>query len=328
MTLNSEGLLAKKTPHIEVVAAVIERDGKFLIAQRPADKHKGGCWEFPGGKIERGESSRQALVRELKEEVGITIGSARPFIKLTHQYPEKKITLDVWLVGTFEGEPLGLEGQPIEWINVNQIQNYVFPEADEAILNAIRLPKFYAITKNPSDVGGVGPFVTQFHGLVEREDVRLVQLRAKGMNKDVLIRLVEQCQAFCSQFGAELILNEHYDLVKKYNLAGVHLTTKQLRQLSARPLPRSQWVFASCHSYADVETANELGVDAITLSPVKSTPSHPGLTTLGWDNFTTIAEASNVPVFALGGMTKDDAPIAWRNGAQGVAGISEFWTAS
>ena len=325
--MTDDGLLVKKLPKIDVVAAVIRRGNTFLIAQRPAHKHKGGCWEFPGGKIESGESNRQALTRELKEEIGITIGSARPFIKVTHQYAEKIVVLDVWLVGSFEGEPAGLEGQPLKWITTREIDDHVFPEADVAILNAIRLPDTYAITRSPSDVGGMGPFIQRFRTLAESDGIDMIQLRAKSLNKDVLIRLVEHCKEIATAQGVRLILNEHVDLVKKYALAGVQLSTRQLSTLTQRPLGRNQWVIASCHSFADVTAAAKLNVDSIVLSPVNKTATHPKAMPLGWSNFAHLTELANVPVYALGGLGREDLATAWRNGAHGVAGIGAFWPA-
>ena len=99
-----------------VAAVIVNGSQEVLLAKRPLDRHQGGLWEFPGGKVERGEDVRAALMRELNEELGIIIQDARPLIKIRHAYPDKAVLLDVWRVTAFAGEPHGREGQPIEWV--------------------------------------------------------------------------------------------------------------------------------------------------------------------------------------------------------------------
>ena len=103
-------------PAIRVVAAVIY-DGlsRVLVAQRPAGKPLAGYWEFPGGKVEAGESDADALRRELREELGVQMGAARAVLELTHDYPERQVRLSVWVVDGLQGAPSGLEGQCLEW---------------------------------------------------------------------------------------------------------------------------------------------------------------------------------------------------------------------
>ncbi len=127
-----------KTPLLHVAAAVIyNSDGDILIARRPEHKHQGGLWEFPGGKVETGESLLKALARELKEELGISQITASPFIQITHHYPERSVLLDVCRVTAFQGEAIGREGQPIAWVSPNTITDYDFPEANAPIIEAV-----------------------------------------------------------------------------------------------------------------------------------------------------------------------------------------------
>lgn len=127
--------------YIHVVAAIVwhrELPGKFLIAQRPAGKHLQGYWEFPGGKVESGESSWQALQRELAEEVGIRARRGSPFIKVYYRYPERNVLLDTWDLESWGGELVAGERQALEWIDAGAIDNYRFPPADLPILDLIR----------------------------------------------------------------------------------------------------------------------------------------------------------------------------------------------
>ena len=124
--------------HIHVAAGVIlNSEGQILLALRPKDKHKGGLWDFPGGKVEAGESVLQALARELLEEVSLTVVEAAPFLIIDHDYGDKQVTLDVWLVTKHSGEPHGREGQAIAWVGVAELDKYQFPEANTAIVTAL-----------------------------------------------------------------------------------------------------------------------------------------------------------------------------------------------
>lgn len=126
-------------PRIHVVAGVIANDaGDVLLALRPKHKHKGGLWEFPGGKVEQGESPRAALARELEEEIALTVEQAEPFLLIDHDYGDKQVTLDVWRVTRFSGTPHGREGQEIAWVPVAELAGYRFPEANAAIVAALR----------------------------------------------------------------------------------------------------------------------------------------------------------------------------------------------
>lgn len=123
--------------NIQVVAAIIVQDDQVLIAQRPKDKHKGGYWEFPGGKIEEGESAEQALAREIFEEINIQIKLPKMFHRLDFDYPEKSVSLSFFIVERFSGEPHGREGQPVTWISSSQLSNYQFPEANQPVVDML-----------------------------------------------------------------------------------------------------------------------------------------------------------------------------------------------
>jgi 8-oxo-dGTP diphosphatase len=124
---------------IHVVAAVIlDPQKNILLARRPQDKHQGGLWEFPGGKVEVDEAVAEALIRELQEELAITPLETAPLITVQHDYVDKSVLLDVWWVTAFDGQPHGCEGQPIEWVGVAQLDNYEFPAANLAIVDAIK----------------------------------------------------------------------------------------------------------------------------------------------------------------------------------------------
>ena len=130
-------------PEIKVVAAaVIDTQGRVLIAQRLAGSHMAGAWEFPGGKLENGEEPREALARELREEIGINIvGAPRPLIRIEHSYPSKHVHLDIWVVRQYQGEPQGLEGQAVRWCTQAELERVELLPADAPIVAALRLPE-------------------------------------------------------------------------------------------------------------------------------------------------------------------------------------------
>lgn len=128
-----------KLRFLHVAVGVVEDGrGQVLIARRRPEKHQGGLWEFPGGKLEAGESAESALARELKEEVGITVDAAQAFMRLEHEYSDVTVLLDVWRVTQFRGEPQALEGQPLRWAALGELDPAEFPEANQEILEALR----------------------------------------------------------------------------------------------------------------------------------------------------------------------------------------------
>lgn len=111
---------------------------QVLLALRSSKQHQGGKWEFPGGKVEQAETVQAALQRELKEELAITVTEAQPFMLLNYTYPERQVKLDIWLVTGFSGEPAGLEGQPLQWVNISDLANITFPDANQPIVERLQ----------------------------------------------------------------------------------------------------------------------------------------------------------------------------------------------
>ena len=120
------------------VGVILDVDQRILITRRAVHSHQGGLWEFPGGKVETGESVQCALARELREELGIEIGTVTPLLQVQHDYSDKGVLLDVWLVREFSGTASACEGQPLLWVGYQELQSYRFPEANIAIVEAVR----------------------------------------------------------------------------------------------------------------------------------------------------------------------------------------------
>ena len=215
---------------VHVAAAVIRRaDGQILLAKRADQQHQGGLWEFPGGKVEAGESVIAALHRELQEELGIGVTAARPLIKVRHDYADKQVLLDVWEVSGFSGEPHGAEGQPLAWVSPRQLPEYEFPAANQPIVQAARLPAQYLITPDELErkvlLQGVQTAVAN--------GVRLIQLRAPNMYvpeyRDLAVDVVGLCAG-----KAQLMLKGPLEWLGDLPAAGWHLTAQQLRNTLTR----------------------------------------------------------------------------------------------
>jgi 8-oxo-dGTP diphosphatase len=124
---------------IHVVAgALFDAAGRVLIAQRPDGKHMAGGWEFPGGKLEAGEQPLAGLKRELREELGVETLAAQPLIAYEHEYPHRRVLLDLWLVTAFTGEPTSIEGQPLKWVSLDELDTVGLLEADRPMIGALR----------------------------------------------------------------------------------------------------------------------------------------------------------------------------------------------
>jgi 8-oxo-dGTP diphosphatase len=308
---------------IHVVAAVLEdAGGRVLLAQRAADAHQGGLWEFPGGKVEPGESAGEALRRELREEIAVEVRAHRPLIRVRHAYADRTVVLDVHRVTAYAGEATGLEGQPLAWVDPAELDRYPMPAADRPIVTAIRLPDTYVIT--PPEPGDLDAFTASLKSVL-RHGHRLVQLRLPGLDRAAVEPYARRAVALCGESGARLLLHRNTALAEAVGADGVHLTAAQVRGMTGRPVPPGRLVAASCHDGEELARAEALGADFAVLSPVLPTASHPCAPHLGWDRFAALVEAARIPVYALGGLSPGLIDTAWRHGAQGVAGIRGFW---
>ena len=128
--------------HVAVGVILNSQQNQILIAKRPDHLHQGGLWEFPGGKVSLGETIEQALARELFEEIGISNIKAKPLMHILHDYPDKKVFLDIWLIDQFSGQAQGKEGQQCQWVSLQDLlggqSDYQFPEANQAILEKLK----------------------------------------------------------------------------------------------------------------------------------------------------------------------------------------------
>lgn len=321
--------------HVAVAVLVNESDD-VCISLRHDDSHQGGLWEFPGGKIEAGESAEQALKREIEEELGLMIVQSRPLISIRHDYTDKQVCLHVSKVSRFAGEiadkATGPEGQRVRWVSVSELRSFDFPAANLAIIKALQLPDKYLITGKFVDEQA---FSKKLNAALN-QGIRLVQLRLKDDSltaDDQLPIILEHAASLCQQFDAKLMLNLSEKFIDQFDLSllaydGIHADSKTLRSLvqdNSLPAQQGKWFSASCHNQQELLMAQQLQADFVVLSPVQQTASHPDIEPLGWQSFSSLIEKISMPVYALGGVAAGDLETAWAHGAQGVSAISAFW---
>lgn len=314
--------VASRAPALHVVAGLLLQGDRIFVTRRPAGRHQGGKWEFPGGKVDRGESPLAALKRELHEELGIDVHAASPYAQVRHAYPDLEVVLDVWRIERYAGAPHGREGQETRWAATADLRPSEFPAADRPILRRLQLPPFYVI----SDVARFGP--DGFAARLERvlaAGIRLVQLREPELPPQRLRACAQRLVPLCRRYGARLLLNADPELAVFAGADGVHLNSRRLRALRARPLPADLWVATSCHDLEELRQAEAIEADLAVLSPVRPTASHPGAPALGWERFGELCRAVALPVYALGGMTPGDLAAARAAGAHGVAMRGAAW---
>jgi len=323
------------TPIVDVAAAVLLREAgshprplstewrgeashEFLLAQRPTGKVYAGYWEFPGGKVETGESVRAALVRELQEELGIAVTACAPWLTRQFTYPHATVRLHFWRVTAWEGEigvSAPLEHAAVKWQECGAPASVtpILP-ANDPILKALGLPTTMAITC--AEIEGVEGQLQRLQAALAA-GLRLIQLRDKGLPPAERRRFAEAVARLAHEAGALLVVNDDADLARRIGADGLHLSSSALAACAIRP--DFAWVGASCHDAGEIARAGELQLDYALLGPVLPTPSHPENPGLGWEEFSRRSAGNTLPLFALGGLRPDMLATAQAAGAHGIA---------
>jgi 8-oxo-dGTP diphosphatase len=321
----------KKRIHV-AVGVIAGKDGRILVARRTKDQHLGGLWEFPGGKLEDGETVVTALHRELREELAIEVRAQTPLIRIEHDYPEKSVLLDVWTVSQFDGTPVSQEGQPLRWLSPDELTPVEFPEANRAIIRRLQLPDHIAIYQAGAKPTDFSAFATALPPLTL---LRLRRYQNGSHRQSQYNPLITDALKSCEHTGTGLIVDLDKPALTDSGLdwlinsgepaiKGCHANSQILEQLTSRPVPDHLLFGVSCHTAAGLHKAKQAGADYALLSPVLATASHPGVSLLGWDGLARLLEDCDLPVYAMGGMRLADMDMAKAAGARGIAGISTF----
>ncbi|MCC7247877.1 MAG: Nudix family hydrolase [Lysobacter sp.] len=317
----------EKSIHV-VAGVIVDARGRILLARRTEGRDLAGLWEFPGGTVDPGETPEQALVRELREELGIDAEVGEPVIVVPQRYPHKRLRLDVRRIARWRGSVKGLDGQALAWVPPHKLSSYAMPDADRPVVAALRDPDRYLVTPEPGDDDAA--WLSSLRASLDR-GVRRVQLRARTLEsnardiqrwRSLVERAVEACRAYD---GTDVLINGDIALANELGI-GVHLRSTQSMALTTRPLPLSRIVIASCHSPEELQHAQSLACDAVVLGPVFETASHPGMQGIGWNAFAAMREFAAIPIYAIGGLSEIHIPESREHGAQGVAGIRGLWS--
>lgn len=308
---------------VHVAAAVITRpDGSVLLGQRAPDTFYPGYWEFPGGKVEPGETPRDALIRELDEELGMRVDTAYPWITREHVYEHAHVSLHFFEVTAWRGEIHDRVHSALSWQRADAMDVGPMLPANGPILKALRLPRLFGIT-HAGEIG-IDAQLARLEAALAG-GLRLVQIREPALPDADCERFARAVVERCHAAGALAVVNGDAALARRIGADGLHLPARSLMAADGRP--DFEWVGASCHSRAELEQAAALELDYALLGAVRPTQSHPERATLGWPAFGELIVRLPLPVFALGGLSAGDLETAKAAGAHGVAGIRGIWQA-
>jgi 8-oxo-dGTP diphosphatase len=318
---------APPPPAVEVAAAVLLRENpeRFLLACRPEGKAYAGYWEFPGGKIEDGETPLAALTRELQEELGITLETATPWLCRDFVYPHAQTRLFFWRATKWQGEidvDTPIEHSAVRWVAMDAPCKLApLLPANLPILKALRLPVRMGITQ--AETRGIPAELARLEK-AQQQGLRLIQVRDRGLSHAQRQGFLHAVAETAKAYGSWVLVSEDGDgasveLARVSGAHGLHLTARALARTTARP--DFSWVGASCHNTAELMWAASMQLDYALLGPVLPTPSHPGAPALGWRRFAQWVSRTPIPVFALGGQDAQTLRIAQTHGAHGIAGI-------
>lgn len=295
-------------PIVDVAIAILIHRGKILVGWREEQQHQGGKHEFPGGKVEQGETPEEACRREIYEEVGIGLKDWHQFDYIHHEYDD--IIVNLHLFHSYvPDELLNLIHQPWAWYTRDQLLHLNFPKANKNIIKRLYWPHLIKISNTLNPVESSEALL--YWRIQNESEQYIEQLTAlnEGQRSNLIINV-----DIWHQLSPEL----------QKQIKTVHLKQSQLMNLHKGDLTVGVRYIAACHDAVSLKQAQQIGCDAVFISPVKPTTTHPEAVALGWERFSDLAQNSQIPVFALGGVHPDDLATAQQHGAYGLAGIRNF----
>lgn len=308
-----------------VVAGVLEdASGRVLIARRPEHKHHGGFWEFPGGKLEPGESPARGLGRELHEELGIDVAASVHLGVVLEPRPEQDLHLLVRRVVCWHGQPEALEHTALAWVAPAELEQWPLAPADQRLAAWLRAPRLLAVTPGPEAFAE-----SDWPALIQRaleRGAQRVHFRAGAQSWRAHSRLLAHLVRLVHDADAAVALHDLPDLARDLRADALHLSERLAQSLTDREV--LQWsgpLGVSIHAHTDPKTIERLKPDYLLLGQVHDTASHPDRRGMGWPAFAELAQGQHAPVYAIGGLGLHDLAIARDHGAVGIAAISAFF---
>ncbi|MDR2250620.1 NUDIX domain-containing protein [Acinetobacter sp.] len=296
-------------PIVDVAIAILIHRGKILVGWRGEQQHQGGKYEFPGGKVEQGETPEEACRREIYEEVGIGLKDWHQFDYIHHEYDD--IIVNLHLFHSYvPDELLNIIHQPWTWYTREKLLHLNFPKANKDIIKRLYWPHLIKISNTLTSVESSDALL--YWRIEDESDQQSIE-QLSALDENQLSNLIINVDIW-QQLSPEL----------KKQIKTIHLKQSQLMNLHKDDLTVGVRFIAACHNAVSLQHAQQIGCDAVFVSPVKVTDTHPDASALGWDRLTDLIEKCQIPVFALGGMSPDDLAIAQQHGAYGLAGIRNF----
>lgn len=293
-------------PNIHVAIALLLHQNKVLVGWRGAEQHQGNKHEFPGGKVEENETPLEACRREVFEEVGVGLKDWHAFDVICHEYDDVVVNLHLFHA-VVPAELLNEIQQPWTWYSRAELLNLNFPKANFSILQRLYWPTQIKISEHLADLEQLKP-------------QQLLYWRVEHQAADV-----ETLEQLPTELAANLIINfkawQQLTAPMQKKVAAVHLKQQQLMAFKRGDLPVGVRVIAACHDLVAMQHAQDIGCDAMILSPILATATHPDVVPLGWARFQEYAQQVEIPVFALGGMQAACLHEAQSHHAYGIAGI-------
>ena len=293
-------------PTIHVAIAILFYQNQILVGWREAEQHQGNKSEFPGGKVEQGESPLEACRREVLEEVGIDLDVWHAFDFILHEYEDVIVNLHIFH-SSVSSEQLAHIKAPWGWYRREQLSQLNFPKANQAMIQKLQWPQRIKISDDLNVLNHLEAN-QMLYWRVEASPERVMQLQQLPIEQ--LSKLIVN-QAMWEQ------LNE----LQQHTMRSIHLKQSQLMALQKGELHCGYRYIAACHDLKALIQAQQIGCEAALLSPVLVTATHPDTPALGWEQFKEMAEQVQIPVFALGGMKAEDLSYAQAQHAYGIAGI-------
>ncbi len=296
-------------PNIHVAVAILLHRNKVLVGWRQAEQHQGNKYEFPGGKVEQGETPLEACRREVYEEVGVGISSWNDFDFIRHEYDDVIVNLHLFHAAVPD-ELLNEIQQPWTWYSREELTELNFPSANKSIVSRLAWKHQIRISE-------------QLEVCQQLENDQLLYWR-----NDVTAESLKQLAELNIEQLPKLIVNmelwKKLNTVQQQSISAVHLKQQQLMALKKGELKAGKRYIAACHDLISMKHAQHIGCDAVLLSPVCRTATHPDAVPLGWSLFKEYAAQVDIPVFALGGISHNDLIQVQQSGGYGIAGISTF----
>ncbi|WOE32376.1 MULTISPECIES: NUDIX domain-containing protein [unclassified Acinetobacter] len=293
-------------PDLHVSIAILIHQNRILVGWRKADQHQGNKYEFPGGKVEVGETPRDACVREVFEEVGVQLKQLIALNCIAHEYEDIIVHLHFFL-SYLHAADLDVIQAPWAWYRRDELVDLNFPTANKRMIKRLSWPKQIKISEDIRALNQLN--AGQYFYWRPATEIKYAQLLADYSP--------EQLSCLIVNIDVWKQLSE----LQQNMVAAIQIKHDQLMQLKLGDLSRDIPAIASCHDQISLSYAQQIGCEAAFLSPVLATESHPDSKGLGWSGFAQLAQQADLAVYALGGVKAEDLHVALQHYAHGIAGI-------